>query len=183
MVLLFILIAQTSPSEEPLENGEYVAPLKQETQPTYVPQSVALSGPKVITTWDETQPIPPGYHPVRRVSKGLVAGGASLFGSIYLITVLAGAITVDVCKLSSSCTPSYALFIPVVGPLFEIPRSASMVGDLFLVLDTLAQGAGVFMFIFGLAAPRVVLVRNDLAYAPTVEPYFAGSGGGMRVSF
>src|SRR5438128_10206318 len=55
-------------------NGEYVAPLQQQTQQTYVPQSVALSGPAEIKTWNDGDPIPPGYHPVSRMRVGLFAG-------------------------------------------------------------------------------------------------------------
>ena len=60
------------PSHAPTPNGEYVAPLQQQTQPMYVPQSVAISGPRQITTWQEGEPIPPGYHPVQRIRRGLV---------------------------------------------------------------------------------------------------------------
>src|SRR5688572_20967179 len=65
--------------------GEYVTPLYQQTQPTYVPQSVAMSGPREINNWNEGDPIPPGYRPVERTRKGLIIGGAITFGSLWMI--------------------------------------------------------------------------------------------------
>src|SRR5262245_51620128 len=70
---------------------EYTAPLAQQTQPSYVPQSVAMSGPAEIHTIREGAEIPPGYTPVERTRRGMIAGGASLFGSLYLISVLVAA--------------------------------------------------------------------------------------------
>lgn len=47
----------------------------------YPPQSYgqpqAVAGPRVITDWNEGEPIPRGYRPVQRTRAGLVAGGAS----------------------------------------------------------------------------------------------------------
>lgn len=47
------------PPSQMAPNGEYVAPLSQQTQQVYVPQSVALSGPRMIKDWQEGEPIPP----------------------------------------------------------------------------------------------------------------------------
>src|SRR5262249_33082790 len=67
---------------------EYPAPLAQTTQPSYVPQSVALSGPEELRNWHEGEPIPPGYKPVERVRKGLIIGGAITFGALYSLSAL-----------------------------------------------------------------------------------------------
>ena len=56
--------------------GEYVAPLQQQTQGVYVPQSVAMSGPRRITDWDETQPSRPGYYVTTQVRRGMIGRGA-----------------------------------------------------------------------------------------------------------
>src|SRR3954469_8973442 len=92
---------QPNPAPPPTQmapNGEYVAPLSQQTQQVYVPQSVALSGPRMIKDWDENQPIPPGYHRDTRVRKGLVIGGAILFGVPYLYSAGFAAIGDDVTR-------------------------------------------------------------------------------------
>lgn len=123
----------------------------------YVPASVAQSGPRRITDWEEGEPIPPGYHPVTRIRKGLVIGGALTFGITYLLNVLIGAAVSDLGGKSA-----LRLAIPVAGP-FTLLSTGTASGDVFLVFDGLVQAAGVGMLIGGLAAPKTVLVRNDLA--------------------
>jgi hypothetical protein len=162
-------------------DGQYVAPMQQQTQQTYVPQSVAMSGPRVIRDWHEGDPIPPGYHPSERIRTGLVAGGATMFAVPYLISVLVGAGGAD----SGCCN---AMYVPVVGPFIEMgslhsfDASANAVGGVFLVLDGVLQAAGVALFIFGIAVPKTVLVRNDLGALKNVTPTpmvgknFAGMG-------
>src|SRR5262245_26215914 len=61
-------------------NKQYPAPLSQTTQPSYVPQSVALSGPKQLE-YDEGQSVPPGYTPVEKKRKGPIIAGAVVLGS------------------------------------------------------------------------------------------------------
>src|SRR5690349_4987127 len=83
--------SQPPPASARAPNGEYVAPLQQGTQQVYVPQSVALSGPREISEYEEGDPIPPGYHAESKVRKGLVIGGAVTFGVMYILSVLVGA--------------------------------------------------------------------------------------------
>jgi hypothetical protein len=155
-------------------NGEYIAPLSQPTQQVYVPQSVALSGPRMIKDWDESQPIPPGYHRETRVRKGLLIGGAIVFGVPYLYSGLIASVGEDVS--GSSTNHVAALYIPVLGPFIEMGQTDSATGRYMLALDGLAQSAGAFMFIYALVAPRQVLVRNDLALL-TVTPIKMGRDG------
>ncbi|MFT3771190.1 MAG: hypothetical protein QM820_37725 [Minicystis sp.] len=129
----------------------------------YVPASVAASGPRRITDWEEGEPIPPGYHPVSRIRKGLVIGGAVTFGVTYLLTALTGAAISDIGKATTGGGRSAKLLlIPIAGP-FAVLSTQSTFGDFFCVLDGVVQAAGVGMFIAGLAAPKTVLVRNNLA--------------------
>lgn len=181
--------APPPPNSAVAPNGEYVAPIQQQTQQVYVPQSVAMSGPREIKDWSDGDPIPPGYHPTTSIRKGLVIAGAVTFGTVYLLNVLAAAASIDACKLGgASCTDASMLFIPVVGPFIEVTRtngSASL--STLLVVDGIAQAAGVFMFVAGLAWQRTTLVRNDLGLStpakPTIAPYFAGTGGGLVGTF
>ena len=187
--------APNPPASAQAGNGEYVAPLQQQTQQTYVPQSVALSGPAYIKTWNEGDPIPPGYHPVSHVRTGLIAGGIALFGSLYLISVLTAAATVDVChafngSVVTGCNAPTFLFVPVAGPFIEIAHSASgsALAATFLVIDGLGQAGGVFMFIAGIAWPKVMLQRNDLGFygkkqtLATIEPVIGGQTG-LKITF
>ena len=149
-------------------NGEYVAPMQQQTQQTYVPQSVAMSGPRVIKDWNEGEPIPPGYHPSSRVRGGLIGGGAGLFGAVYLLFgLLPAAIGSDVCDVGGCKNTLWPLYLPVVGPFITIGtvHNPGATGGIFLALDGLAQAGGVAMIIIG-AIGRTVLVRNDLGEAP-----------------
>jgi hypothetical protein len=112
---------------------------------------------------------------------GLVTGGATMFGVPYLISILVAAGGAN----SGCCN---AMWAPVVGPLIQMgawgpgtDKSAMEVGDIFLVLDAVLQGAGVGMFIAGIAWPKTVLLRNDLGKAhvmpmPMVGQNMAGMG-------
>jgi hypothetical protein len=156
-------------------NGQYVAPLAQQTQQIYVPQSVAMSGPARIKDWDDSQPVPPGYHVSSRPRVGLIVGGAVLFGVMYLLSVLTAAGYSDSNPGQSNGDAS--LYIPAVGPFMQMANTSSSVGNVFLAIDGLAQCGGLAMFIFGIAAPRSELVRNDLGKIPMIVPVKMGYDG------
>jgi hypothetical protein len=156
---------------------EYTAPLSQRTQPSYVPQSVALSGPRVIADWQEGDPVPPGYHPATHIRKGFVIAGSVVFGVFYLFSSLAAAIGAD--TNGGSGNPLGALWIPGVGPFVQMAGTSSSVGNWALAIDGLSQCGGLTMLIYGLTAPRTVLVRNDLGLR--VLPSLDRGGGGFRL--
>ena len=158
------------PSEyqkQPIQ-GEYVAPMYQQTQPAYVPQSVAMSGPREIKDWHDGDPIPPGYRPVERVRKGLIIGGAVTFGSLYLLSALVAAANADANKGGSN--PAVALYVPALGPFIQMPSSDSSTARVFLAIDGIGQCAGVAMLVVGLTSSNTVLVRNDLGQAAPPKP-------------
>ncbi|MCL2724344.1 MAG: hypothetical protein FWD69_07900 [Polyangiaceae bacterium] len=145
------------------------APLSQTTQPSYVPQSVAMSGPRVINGYHEGDTIPPGYHPATRMRTGLITAGAVTFGVLYSLSSLAAAISADANTHESN--PLGAMWIPCVGPFIQMARTDSDTGKYFLFLNGAAQTAGLAMLVIGLTVPRTVLVRNDLAQnKPTLRP-------------
>jgi hypothetical protein len=156
------------PGYAPGYGPQYTAPIYQETQPSYVPQSVAMSGPRILKDWNEGDPIPPGYHPATRVRKGFVIGGAITFGVMYLFTALGATVADATCDgFSGSGSCANALFVPVVGPFIQMGQCSGSncgLGDFWLGFDGVVQGLGLAMFIYGLAAPSTVLVRNDLGY-------------------
>jgi len=179
--------AEQYPSPEPpasaiAPNGEYVAPMSQTTQPTYIPQSVAMSGPRFIKDWEEGQPIPYGYHHETRVRKGLVISGSVVFGVLYLYSSLFAAIGADAADGGENKLGYMA--IPVLGPFLEMSQTSgpgSATADYLLALDGLAQAAGVTMLVCGLMYPKHLLVRNDLA-SMTVVPMkigLEGTGAGI----
>ena len=187
---VYVQQAPPPPPNTVTADGQYVAPMQQTTQQTYVPQSVAMSGPRVIRDWHEGDPIPPGYHPATRLRTGMVVGGATMFGVPYLISVLIAAAGSDIaaagCTISNgnSCTNGAApLYIPVVGPFVEMGMTDSALADVFLVIDGLLQATGVAMFIYGLAVPKTVLVRNDLGALKNVHiaPIAGRNMGGIGI--
>jgi hypothetical protein len=158
-------------------NGEYVAPLSQETQPTYVPQSVALSGPRMIKDWDPGQPIPYGYHAETRARKGPIIAGALVFGVPYLYSAFAASIGEDASR-SSGSNPVASLYVPVLGPFLEMSQTDSATARFILILDGAAQATGAALLVYGIMSPKPVLVRNDLAM--TVVPMrLAHDGTGL----
>jgi len=156
-------------------NGEYVAPLEQTTQPTYVPQSVALSGPRVIKDWEDGQPIPYGYHRETRARKGAIIGGALSFGIPYLYSALVASVGSDLAG-SNGRNAVGDLYLPVFGPFAQMTHSDSATLNFVMLLDGIAQSVGAGLFVYGMASPRPVLVRNDLAMV-TVTPMHIGHDG------
>lgn len=152
-------------------NGQYVAPLSQTAQPVYVPQSVALSGPRFIKDWRDGDPIPWGYHREERVRKGAIISGSILFGVTYGYSLFFATLEDDV----SSNDDFAPLAIPVLGPFIAMKNFDSSSGRYVLALDGLAQAAGAALLIHGIMSPKPLLVRNDLAM--TIAPSPMGKDG------
>jgi hypothetical protein len=135
-----------------------------------------MSGPREITDWDDSQPIPPGYHVSTHVRTGMIVGGAVLFGSLWLLSILTSAINADSNPGQSNGDAS--LYVPAVGPFLQMANTSSSTGNVFLAVDGIGQCAGIAMFIYGIAAPRTTLVRNDLGFTqPLILPVRMGQDG------
>jgi hypothetical protein len=123
--------------------------------------------------------VPDGYVVERRVNKALVIAGASTFGGVYLLTTLGAAIAVDTSEDDAAIEP---LFIPVAGPFVAIHTTdASATGTFGLVVDGLAQAAGLGMFVAGFAAQDEVLVWRGLGVA--VRPDVGPGGARLTATF
>jgi hypothetical protein len=162
-------------------NGQYIAPLSQTTQPTYVPQSVALSGPRFIKDWHDGDQIPWGYHREERVRKGEIISGAIIFGVPYLYSTFIAAIGEDFSTTSGGSNPVGWLYLPVLGPFIELKNSDSATVNELLIIDGLAQGIGAALFIHGFNSPRPLLVRNDLALVTVTPTPIGKDGTGMML--
>ncbi len=171
--------SQPPPASAQAPNGEYVAPLQQQTQQVYMPQSVALSGPRIIKDYEEGEPIPPGYHAETRVRSGLVVGGAVTFGVMYLLSVLVGAAISDVNRSVGNKESGEFLYVPVAGPFLQMTRTESSSGNATLAIDGIAQAAGATMLIVGITSPKTVLVRNDLGEVRVMPMRMGDKGGGL----
>jgi hypothetical protein len=164
----------------------YTAPLSQTTQPSYVPQSVALSGPHELR-YHEGEAAPPGYTPVQRTRKGPIIGGAILFGTLYMFSTLAAAASAD--QASHDGSSSYAaLWLPAIGPFIQMAQTESGMGKYMLAVDGFGQVAGLALLVWGLTSPKTVLVRNDLTGAkvrvrPVPTASSRGAGLGLVATF
>lgn len=132
--------------------------------------------PPETLPYQEGRPIPPGYHVDTGWNKGLAVTGASLFGTAYLISLVASMIAMgDGGRDSSEFAP---LLIPVIGPFITAgtAKDASFGDDdsrvvgTIMLLDGITQTAGAIMFVAGVLAENQVLLRNDLAETPSLAP-------------
>lgn len=176
--------------ESPTEDAEPAAPLAQESPvPDAEPPAPAVAqappgygvthrGPSEMAMI-EGAAVPDGYVVESRIQKGLVIAGACTFGGVYLLTTLGAAIAVDTSNDDDAYTP---LFVPVAGPFIAIHSAdANATGTFGLVIDGLAQTAGLSMFIAGLAAQEDVLVWRGGGYA--VRPDAGPGGAGLSGTF
>jgi hypothetical protein len=173
--------ADDAPPPQPMPLPVYPAPLSQETQSTFVPQSVALSGPEEITDFDSNRPVPVGYTPVQRTRRHLIVGGAVTFGVSYGLSAFAAAIGDDASR-SSGKNEIAALWIPVAGPFVQLAQTDSATGKFFLVGLGGAQLAGALMLYYGMTTTQRVLVRNDLVGSLAVTPMAGNGASGMMLS-
>ena len=93
----------------------------------------APTGPRVLRNWDESQPIPPGYHAEEHARRGLVIGGAVLFGTMYLLSALVAAVDSDANQGQSK---SPRCRFPPSGRSFRSRNSGSATAGVFgLAID------------------------------------------------
>lgn len=166
---------------EPGAPAPTYAPAPYSPPPTYAPPPAyggpayggpgygAPTGPKRMS-YNEGDPVPPGYRVESRTRTGLVIGGSIVFGVFYGFA-LAGA------RPSNSDT--HLLYVPVIGPVLygnTLDGAWAGVARFFLWIDAFAQAGGAAMLIVGLI-PKTELVRNDIATVhvrPLVGPHANG---------
>jgi hypothetical protein len=160
------------------DDEQPVAPARPAPPAGYGTSPAGRAAPRGPTEMDDLGgDIPDGYVLESRINKGLVIAGASVFGGVYLLTCMGAAIAHDESSNPEQFDP---LFIPVAGPFVTIHTAdANATGTFGLVIDGLAQTAGLSMFIAGLAAQEDVLVWRG-SYGQTVRPE-AGPGGASVV--
>ncbi len=124
--------------------------------------------PPAILAYDEGETVPAGYKLKASPVRTLVVTGSVLFGTTYLASLIGGATVV---AGSSSDAKSFApMFAPLVGPFITIGTvSASGAGALWLVLDGLAQTAGVAMLVSGMVLEEKYLERVATGQATALE--------------
>jgi hypothetical protein len=129
------------------------------------------------------------YRNVSTVNGTLVTASAVTFGISYLAAVgFGGLVYLFNESDDDEVMPSgELLFVPVVGPMLITKDWSSGQADglrATLIADSLIQGAGVGMFIAGLALRTQSVVRADELSARPAPELFVGPGSfGMRLRF
>lgn len=145
--------------------------------PTPAPQQP----PAVVVAPTESRPVV--YEGRRR--DGLIGGGIALFAVPYLTTVIAAAVTSDVCNADSSlgCREAkWPIYIPVIGPFVQmgyISGNGSNTAKALLAIDGTLQAGGIAMLIAGIALRASG--KNDGLQARRIQflPAALGSGSGL----
>ncbi|MEO5726602.1 MAG: hypothetical protein ABI134_33315 [Byssovorax sp.] len=142
----------------------------------------APMGPKVLD-YEEGDSIPAGYRTGTRVRKGLVIGGSVMLGVGYLITIMAAGIGQAVNEVADGNKDFGPLLIPVVGPFVGMATTDPSTGGAFgLAFLGTVQTAGLAMLIGGIAAPKTVLIRNEVGNVKfTVLPQVGATSAGLGV--
>ncbi len=144
----------------------------QEAQPVYVAQQPVYVMAQPQSPYARRRPtrilydggpVPPGGRLETRARLGLTIGGGVTFGVTWLITSMVGAFAgslSDGLSGSSGRSSAWWLVAPVVGPVaFGLANDSVPSGGWFiLALDTIAQGAGLAMLIYGVTNPATYVV-------------------------
>lgn len=198
LVLAVILAHGVARAQQPGVSAPYPAPTPY--PPPYPPYSqypqypypqypaYGYREPARTLPYSDGQTIPPGYRLVEGPRRGMVLGGALSIGIPYLIGVPFAADA----KFTNG---SGFLLIPGIGPWITLATRNRNCGDsscqdldhtvrAFLILDGMAQSAGLALIAAGYAWPSQKLVRLDVA-GFDVSPVPLGSGFGalMHRSF
>ncbi len=111
----------------------------------------------------EGGPVPPGGRLETRTRLGLAIGGGVTFGVTWLLTAMVGALAgsiTDGVSGGDRRSSAWWLVAPVVGPVaFGLANDSVPSGGWFLLtLDTVAQGAGLAMLLYGITNPVTYVV-------------------------
>lgn len=188
LALFTLLTAGVAAADEPAPppgsyqqpTQHYVAPLSQLTQPSYVPQSVALSGPSEIDDVDNDRPPPAGYTAVYKTRRGRLLGGAITLGVAYAHCVLVAAIGED--SRSDTENEVALLRVPIAGPFLQMNKTDSATANVFLAGLGGAQIVGAILIYSGIVSKERVFIRNDLVSDVTINPIVSGGATGMGVA-
>ncbi len=123
-------------------------------------------------------PVAPPVAEPARPRRGLIIGGSILFGVTWGLTAFASLIGSSLCEGLCTNDPIVGA-VPVLGPLLLLGQIGGDSGTV-LVLDALAQGAGLAMLIVGIATSRGSRPQPQrFAVAPMLT---TTGGGGLMVA-
>jgi hypothetical protein len=134
--------------------------------------------------YEDGDPVPPGYVVETSVKRGLVIAGSVTLGSLWVLSIISGAIIVDF----GDSDEGWPLFIPVVGPFIAIGTthsSNSATSSVLLGINGAGQAAGLAMLIAGLVLENKVLRYRGAALeiGPSVQVGAHGTAFGLDGTF
>ncbi|MBK8254095.1 MAG: hypothetical protein IPK82_15695 [Polyangiaceae bacterium] len=163
------------------------------TDPTQGPTITGPDGrPRLLPLempYDADKGIPAGYVLGEQRRTKLAIAGASVFGGLWIASAIAGGFMEDSGRYNGN--HGWPMYIPVIGPLITIgTANTSAAGTTPLVFDALGQGAGVVMFIIGMATTDKVLkyqfqttAHTKLELKPMAAPVQNGGMAGVTGTF
>lgn len=176
-----------APSQQPTPGNpwgtgqEYGPPQQQGYPPGYGPPQPARPLPTQMD-FIEGAPLPPGYVVDTRPRVGLAVAGWVLFGSAYIPSIITAGFVIDGDREAGAG----ALFVPGIGPFITLGTTSPGSGmGVVLVLDGLAQSAGLVMGITAFAAQKKY-VRPNHYFTMRFGPVDTGTeapGFGVRGTF
>jgi hypothetical protein len=141
-------------------------------------------GPRTLP-FVEGERVPPGYVLAEHANAAAIAGGASVFGLAYVITLLVYAVETDGCGGGHGpCEDGlWPLWFPAFGPLLAIGTARADGGvATALLADGVVQAFGVGLVIYGLATEKFYWLRADLAAVRVTPIALDRYGRGLVVS-
>lgn len=115
--------------------------------------------------------VPAGYKLDSRARKGPIIAGAIMFGSTYFINILIADAVDD--------GREQWMYVPGIGTWPEVGDACdgNSGGCQIVILHSATHTIGLGLLIYGIAARKQILVREDTAF--TVVPFATGSASGL----
>ena len=189
--------AQTAPDPAQAAPAPYAAPQQPPQVPYYYPQPYAypyLQQPQQAPAKAPISPrripyhgreIPAGATVVTRGHNGLLAAGLSVFGGLYLISVITAAASCSPGDSASTCRSNTAwLYLPAIGPfLTAADPNASFGGRNLAIFDGVFQVAGLAAAVGAYASSEQWLeFSGTTARRPAPGPRWAVLPGAPRAT-
>lgn len=120
--------------------------------------------------YNESEPIPPGYHLETKKNKALIISGLSLFGLAYAISL--GTSLIILSSGSNDAGQFAPLLIPVAGPFITMGTVKG--GQTIFLVDGITQTVGAVLLGIGIFKENPLLVRDDIKLSSAKPQVFIG---------
>jgi hypothetical protein len=135
--------------------------------------------PPATLPYSEGDPVPAGYHLESRVRRGPIIAGAIMAGTTYIVNLLVADIEE---RDGDSDDRATWLYVPGVGTWAYVDDACDNEQDgcSFIVMHSATHTVGLALLIYGIAAPRSILVRDTAGVR--VTPYVGRGSSGIAAS-